>query len=376
MSDGEALRHAILAEPDDDIARLVYADWLDENGQPARAAFIRAQVRMAQAEPHSPEWRQCKDEARKALGTNLGAWTKHLTPRVEQCEFRRGFVEHAKVSAANFPRHAADLFAAEPIRSLHVTRFRSTETVSLLPFFEAPQLERITRLDFTGMYLAPVELEPIGECPRLANLTDLGLRDLPVMPDWIASLLQRQVLPALVGLDLSDDSHLGPRIVEVLPLLEHRKFARLDLSRITFTSAQLKGVFESRCLRELEELRLAWMTGVGHDGALAHLNPGWMIPWNRLRLLDLNGQGVGDDGVLEIIKALTRRKEPAPLRWLGLAHNRLGPDSVRALLNSDPAKVQLYYLDVRGNGLSLSQVASLQTRFPDAVVEHRDRFQQ
>lgn len=33
MSDGDALLRAILLRPDDDAARLVYADWLDENGQ-------------------------------------------------------------------------------------------------------------------------------------------------------------------------------------------------------------------------------------------------------------------------------------------------------------------------------------------------------
>ncbi len=32
MSDGEALLKAILEQPDDDTPRLVYADWLQENG--------------------------------------------------------------------------------------------------------------------------------------------------------------------------------------------------------------------------------------------------------------------------------------------------------------------------------------------------------
>jgi uncharacterized protein (TIGR02996 family) len=39
----------ICENPDDDTVRLVYADWLDENGDPDRAAFIRVQVQIAPA---------------------------------------------------------------------------------------------------------------------------------------------------------------------------------------------------------------------------------------------------------------------------------------------------------------------------------------
>ncbi len=44
MNDGEMLLAEILANPACDTRRLVYADWLEENGQGARAEFIRVQV--------------------------------------------------------------------------------------------------------------------------------------------------------------------------------------------------------------------------------------------------------------------------------------------------------------------------------------------
>ena len=44
MTDGDAILAKILAEPDDDVHRLVYADWLDENGQSRLARFIRRQI--------------------------------------------------------------------------------------------------------------------------------------------------------------------------------------------------------------------------------------------------------------------------------------------------------------------------------------------
>ena len=38
-----ALLAAIVADPDDDTPRLVFADWLDENDRPDEAAFLRVQ---------------------------------------------------------------------------------------------------------------------------------------------------------------------------------------------------------------------------------------------------------------------------------------------------------------------------------------------
>jgi uncharacterized protein (TIGR02996 family) len=37
---------AVLADPFDDLPRLILADWLDENGEPSRAEFIRAQIAL------------------------------------------------------------------------------------------------------------------------------------------------------------------------------------------------------------------------------------------------------------------------------------------------------------------------------------------
>lgn len=45
-----ALLRAILSDPRDDTPRLVYADWLDENGEPDRAEFIRVQCAIPEAE--------------------------------------------------------------------------------------------------------------------------------------------------------------------------------------------------------------------------------------------------------------------------------------------------------------------------------------
>jgi uncharacterized protein (TIGR02996 family) len=58
---GEALFQNICAEPFDDAPRLIYADWLDEQGEAERAEFIRVQcalARMSADDEQAPALRQ------------------------------------------------------------------------------------------------------------------------------------------------------------------------------------------------------------------------------------------------------------------------------------------------------------------------------
>lgn len=50
MSDEAAFLETLKANPADDTARLVYADWLDEHEQPQKAAYLRLVVDFAQRE--------------------------------------------------------------------------------------------------------------------------------------------------------------------------------------------------------------------------------------------------------------------------------------------------------------------------------------
>lgn len=47
MLEEQALLHSIIENPEDDLPRLVYADWLDDVNRPDRAEFIRVQVELA-----------------------------------------------------------------------------------------------------------------------------------------------------------------------------------------------------------------------------------------------------------------------------------------------------------------------------------------
>ncbi len=74
MSGEEALLQAIHDSPDDDLLRLVHADWLDDHDQPGRAELVRVQVELARLEEHDPR-RLC----RLGIGSN---WLGKDGPRL------------------------------------------------------------------------------------------------------------------------------------------------------------------------------------------------------------------------------------------------------------------------------------------------------
>lgn len=54
MSDQQSLLRGVLADPADNVARLVYADWLEENGESERAIMIREGVGRPERFIHPP----------------------------------------------------------------------------------------------------------------------------------------------------------------------------------------------------------------------------------------------------------------------------------------------------------------------------------
>jgi uncharacterized protein (TIGR02996 family) len=368
MTDGDALRRAVLADPDDDTARLVYADWLQENGQADRAEFIRAQIEAVRADPFGLQALAATRRADDLLRRHGREWTRHLEGGfAEYPRFERGFVAHLSVEPRGFAPRADALLDAEPVQALTLYRFAGVgERVSFEPLFELPRLRQLRRLGLSSMLFTDPDADEyalLSGCPHLANLRDLSLGRNPVPPAWLSAVLTGEKFPELAGLDLAEVTHLGPCLTESLPGANHRELKRLDLTGVRFnTSEMLKHVLESRCLKRAEELRLGCTPRAGAFGPLFHLDLSWVIPWERLVVLDLAGQQLGNEGVREI----TAHKGAAALRWLGLRDNHLGPDAVRYL--ADSKYLALNYLDVRGHEFSPRDLAALHHRFPTAVI--------
>src|SRR4051812_32622743 len=101
MTDGEALFRAICEQPDEDTPRLVYADWLEEGGDPDRAEFIRLQCELARL-PEDGDGHPLGRRARELLVEHEEEWAGPLKGLVMWSRFRRGFVERVGVDARMF----------------------------------------------------------------------------------------------------------------------------------------------------------------------------------------------------------------------------------------------------------------------------------
>lgn len=371
MSERAAFLSAIVADPDDDMRRLAFADWLDETGtDPDRAAFIRAQIEAAHSEPFSPKQRDANRRANELLFSNKHRWSAHLLRRTIDVTFVRGFIEEAVVDAARLPMDADEIFDAEPIRGLRVVRLLGEnnptlgEHARLEPLFELPRLRQLRRLDLQGVNLLPEEGYALSSSPHLVGLRELCLSGNPVSVDWIADLLAGKGFPRLTALDVSDIPHIGPALVRGLRRSSHR-LRRLDISGVAaLNSDQLSKLLATPALQSLEDLRMRWSDRPDPitPGPLAYLDLGWVLPWDRLRVLDLAGQYLGPEGVEE----LNRKREAASLRWLGLAFNGIGRAGAWSLAASE--RLNPFHLDVRGNDLTRRDVTKLRERFPDAEI--------
>src|SRR5262245_56414654 len=139
---------AILAEPDDDSHRLVFADWLDDQGHSDRAEFIRVQCALARRagdDPQRPE-RTRRQEA--LLDLHEKEWQKEVAAWAgKYARFRRGFVDRSSTGFKTFIVKGGAWLGKAPVTSVYL-------------------------LDANG-----ANLKALAACPHLASLRDIQFRD-------------------------------------------------------------------------------------------------------------------------------------------------------------------------------------------------------
>lgn len=135
----------IVANPRDLTPRLIYADWLEENGDP-RGEFIRIQCELA--EPSDDYDRRERldnrqDELRRMYERD---WTAPIRDKVTGWSFRCGFVESVEVTAEDFLKHEDQITGFAPIRRLTLLRAEgqlpNVMERRLIPHLEAFRVER------------------------------------------------------------------------------------------------------------------------------------------------------------------------------------------------------------------------------------------
>ncbi len=70
MNQEEAFIEDIAEHPEDDTPRLVFADWLEDHGDEARAEFIRVQCQLANLDEYAEERGELVKRERELLKEN------------------------------------------------------------------------------------------------------------------------------------------------------------------------------------------------------------------------------------------------------------------------------------------------------------------
>jgi uncharacterized protein (TIGR02996 family) len=277
MHDHAAFLAAIQASPDDDLPRLVYADWLDETclpGAAEQAEFIRLQCELDRLPAGDDRRAALQKRERSLLRKYAEGWLAEL--RATQVfaerdpdedgpvwEFRRGFLHAATVVAQRFPTVAEPLFRLAPtVRAVRL-RHGSGSVDGLL---RTPQLARVADLDLSRMCSC-------GRCPILAELRNL-----------FASPLVDQ----LSRLTLAGD-RIDTETTAALVSSPHlRQLTALDLSQNELGLAGVRVLVAARGLSGLRELNLS-QNGITASGGQVIARAGWLsglrvlnLSWNRL----------------------------------------------------------------------------------------------
>lgn len=261
MNSEDPLLRAIVADPEDDTARLAYADRLDELGGEAnatRAEFIRLQVMLYRASAETAETRAARRRSADLLERYRDAWGFPAGPLRTRCAVRRGFVDELvadRWDPAPGPTDVLGLLPHHPVTRVRLVGFR-TGGMEVFETFEAldvPAFRKVRHLELASEHWTDELLDRLlwlEHFPELHSLALLGTAATPAGVGEIARCPRlvrlRQLRIGFVGYWLSPPQHVGRGV-------------RDEGAAALAASPFLTG------LRELS-LRA---TGIGPDGALA-----------------------------------------------------------------------------------------------------------
>ena len=151
--DRDALLAGILADPDADLPRLVFADWLEETGHPAncaRAEYIREEIEACRVWPPRLSRRKAKvrrDALKAMFADEWDEFVKGVPEAKSIVALRnRGFVNIVSISDYQLPLIAKELPGRHPVHALIVNMM----TAELDPAATLPHLPRLKSLSFSS----------------------------------------------------------------------------------------------------------------------------------------------------------------------------------------------------------------------------------
>jgi uncharacterized protein (TIGR02996 family) len=370
----EAFWRSIQEAPDDDAPRLIYADWLEEQGDPAlaaRAEFIRVQCELARLPEDAKDRRADLENREAVLWKKHGkAWGAPLRPFSRKFSFRRGFPDQVLVQGKTFLENAEKVLSAAPIFSIRLRN--SKEQISALA--QCPALGRLISLSLYWNHIGLKRAQVFFASPHLSRLSDLDLDDNDIRVGGVRALAEAK-LPRLKTLNLRANKieNAGLESLAGAPLLG--QLHTLGLVHNDLGDAGVAALAASPHAEGLVSLDLGYNPAIGDSGVYAlacspHLS--------RLRNLGLGAESAyqvqgRSTGVTEIgARALASSVSLAGLTSLDLGgQSLLGDAGVCALVESTNL-TRLTTLRLWGCGIGARGVAALASSAWLAGLTHLD----
>ncbi len=344
MSTEREFLEIIRADLGNPVPRLIFADWLDEQGDP-RGEFIRTQCELEQTEQSALKRRWLRDRERELLDDYQDEWLMPIRNRklkTASWEFRRGLVEEVNLEAREFIECGDFLHGAFPLLcSLNLRNVSPSLAESLA---NCPALEGFVELRFTAnlgrghamAYDRAPAIQRFLSSPYLGNLRTLNLADGSFGNDEIRAALACPNL-TLRGLDLSHNNILPTGIRLGLDTFQSLAAARSmqDLRELVLRSNSLSInhvliLTYSDHLKNLLALDLAGNRLGSQSNMIALVG---LERFLKLRHLNLKACGVGDAG----IEALLTTRLWSELESLNLWNNEITDRGLMLMADADPS---------------------------------------
>jgi uncharacterized protein (TIGR02996 family) len=191
---------AVQAAPDDDAPRLVWADWLEEHGDP-RGELIRAQCELARMTEYSRRLSDLEAIESRLLREHHDVWLRPLREMgAKDVELWRGFVEQIEIRAADLLQHVDDIFAEAPLlRGLKISQVGGW----MHDLSNLVQLEQIELLNLQFNRLGDSGVTRLTDSPHIHGLRHLQLSGNMLSERGVLQLSSTMRLAKLVSLELS-----------------------------------------------------------------------------------------------------------------------------------------------------------------------------
>jgi uncharacterized protein (TIGR02996 family) len=259
----DAFLEAILQDPDDDTPRLVFADWLEEQGDSpsaVRAEFIRVQCMLAGGPP-PPRRIELQRRQQEILEEYSDEWAHPIRELVRNWNFHRGFIDEIALWSEAFLAWADWLFRHAPIQ--HVRLWSHFVPVNIQPLSmaalaDSEHLRRLRSLHLNANRLESRDVRALVVSEHLTSLTSLSLAYNRIGDSGIRALAGSPLLGRLEHLNLrgNDVGAGGLRVLthaleELAQSPEGLRLQLLELSHHNLSAAGQRVIADSPLMRRL-----------------------------------------------------------------------------------------------------------------------------